>query len=71
MVHGAGVGAGTVALRVPPANPAPLAAVVHDLPVRGQQRVARPLGLPYLQQEPALQVTGPSGAQEGSCTPVR
>jgi len=33
--------------------------------------VARPLGLPYLQQEPTLQVTGPPGAQEGSCTPVR
>ena len=69
MVHRAGVGAGAVALRVPPANPAALAAVVHDLLVRGQQRVARTLGLPYLQQEPTLQVTGPPGAQEGSCTP--
>ena len=53
----------------PPANPAALAAVVHDLLVRRQQRVARTLGLPYLQQEPTLQVTGPPGAQEGSCTP--
>lgn len=60
-----GVGAGAVALRVPPAHAAALAAVLYDLPVRGQQCVAWHLRFPHLQQEPPLEVTWPWGAYGG------
>lgn len=62
IVHRASMGASAVALWIPPANAAALAAVLYDLPVRGQQCVARHLRLPHLQQEPSLKVTQPWGA---------
>lgn len=73
-LHWSAVGGGDVALRVSPAHVAAVAAVLHDLPVQGQQQVARHLRLPHLQQASASKVmiheaptlSRPSSRQPGS-----